>query len=56
MATEISTFNLLSHEEETFFFLSNLKDCNLENMGIIFGNRVLLEHLGQRANVQGESL
>lgn len=55
MATEISTFNLLSHEEETIFS-SNLKDYNFENMGMTFGNRVLLEHLGQRANVQGEGL
>lgn len=43
-------------KKKPFFFLSNLKDCNFENMGMTFDNRVLLEHLGQRANVQGESL
>lgn len=48
MATKISTFNLLPREEETIFF-SNIKDCDFENMGMTFGNRVLLEHLGQRA-------
>lgn len=55
MATKISAFNLLPCEEETIFF-SNIKDCNFENMGMTFGNMVLLEHLGQRACVQGEGL